>query len=259
MDREVLSELDTELIERLRVLGDANDYQGYLDLLNKALEQVEVQENNEPMVRLEGALSSDIYIDLTDLKISVPNDQRLFLRKDIMERLNHAQAGLPSGYHLLIRDAFRSEAVVRALYERYVALAQEKGLSAHDADLKVRNILAMPDDPVPPGHMTGGALDVILAHDNHERVPLTVDETVIPRDRQMFTFCPDLPQEVLRERRVLYDAMTNVGFHNYFREYWHYSYGDPYWAVRRKNKVAFYGIPPDSVFDYSHARNSSFS
>lgn len=32
---------------------------------------------------------------------------------------------------------------------------------------------------------------------------------------------------------------------SYSREYWHYSYGDAYWAVRRKNKVAIYGIPQE--------------
>ena len=48
---------------------------------------------------------------------------------------------------------------------------------------------------------------------------------------------------IKNNRKVLVEAMASAGFRNYAREYWHYSYGDAYWAVRRKEKVAIYGIP----------------
>ena len=66
----------------------------------------------------------------------------------------------------------------------------------------------------------------------------------MPRKLQAPTFCDGLPDELVQRRRLLYGALTAQGFHNYSREYWHYSYGDAYWAVRRKDKTAIYGIPP---------------
>jgi D-alanyl-D-alanine dipeptidase len=42
---------------------------------------------------------------------------------------------------------------------------------------------------------------------------------------------------------ILYKALTRVGFSNFFKEYWHYSYGDGYWALKHMKKISFYGIP----------------
>jgi len=242
--------LDTQLIAKLEDLGKQNKYKEYLDALNEALEQVEIQENNESMIPLEKNLSSDIFVELVELKVLVREQDRLFLREEVVNRLNNAQTFLPEGYHLLIRDTFRSEETVNKLYERYFnALKWDNiDISDEEVDLKIRNFLAMPDDPVPPGHMTGGAVDVVLMDDWGVRIPMEVIETKIPKSEQMFTFCEKLPAHILKNRKILYDAMTKAGFNNYFREYWHYSYGDPYWAVRRKEKVAQYGIPQKSLF-----------
>jgi D-alanyl-D-alanine dipeptidase len=42
---------------------------------------------------------------------------------------------------------------------------------------------------------------------------------------------------------ILYKVMIKAGFSNFFREYWHYSYGDGYWAMKRKKKISIYNIP----------------
>ena len=143
-----------------------------------------------------------------------------------------------------MRDALRTEAIVRALYKLYVSrLRSEKPwLSDWELDLQIRHLLAMPDDPVPPGHMTGGAVDVILGDVDGVRVDLEVPAKQIPRRQQAPTDCPGLPAVIVARRRALCSAMTSQGFHNYFKEYWHFSYGDGYWAVRRKSKVAIYGV-----------------
>ena len=238
--------IDHALVARLRQLGHENRYGEYLDALNEALAQVVTRDAGEPLVNLREHLDPRIRYDLVDLKTPASDEDRLRLRASVADRLNRVQEKLPHGWRLVIRDAFRSEAVVWALYERYLAtlLEREPHLTREAADLEVRNLLAMPDDPVPPGHMTGGALDVILADADGARVPLTVDEAVLSRKEQMFTFHQGLPAGILANRRVLHDAMAAEGFHNYFREFWHYSYGDAYWAVRRTDKTALYGIPP---------------
>ena len=244
-------ELDTELVGKLQKLGAENKYKEYLDLLNENLAKVEIEESNEELLYLPKYLSQDIFIKLvTDLKLEEDkNEQRLFLRKGVIERLNEAQKSLPQGYHLAIGDALRTEEIVLGLYRYYFdkKKKEEPGLSDEEIDLWLRNVLAMPDDPVPPGHMTGGAVDVSLADDKGEKIPLEVDKKVIPGDEQSFTFCPKLPADIKEKRKILYDALINVGFYNYSREYWHYFFGDAYWAVRRKTKKAIYGIARDDL------------
>jgi len=62
---------------------------------------------------LKEYLNKDIQINLCDLKIdNTNNEDRLYLRKSVINKLNKAQKLLPSGYHLMIRDAFRSEKLV---------------------------------------------------------------------------------------------------------------------------------------------------
>ncbi|AYA41285.1 hypothetical protein HZS38_13005 [Xenorhabdus nematophila] len=59
---------------------------------------------------------------------------------------------------------------------------------------------------------------------------------------------PDENMPATLYRRLLYQAMTQVGFSNLPTEWWHYDYGNSLWAFY-KNKTAIYGatagvIPP---------------
>lgn len=246
-------DLDVELIEKLQKLGVENKHKKYLDLLNKNLAKVEIKENGEKLLYLPKYLSKDIFIKLGNLKLKkAKNEQRLFLREGVIKKLNKAQKTLPKGYHLSIGDALRTEEIVLSLYRHYFNKKKKErsDLSNKEIDLWLRNLLAMPDDPVPPGHMTGGAVDVFLANDKGEKIPLEIDIKIIPKEEQKFTFCPKLPADIKEKRKILYDALTSVGFYNYFREYWHYTFGDAYWAVRRKNKKAIYGIARKYLLQY---------
>lgn len=247
------NELDTKLIKKLQKLGKENKYQEYLDLLDQSLEKVKIEECNEKLLYLPKHLSKDIFIKLFDPKLDFEfnNKRRHFLREGIVERLNLAQKNLPKNYHLMIGDALRTKEIVEGLYKKAFNKGKERypELSDKEIDLWVRNLIAMPDDITPPGHMTGGAVDVVLADNKGKEIPLEIDYEITPKEEQKFTFCPGLPKEVLEKRKILFSALTQVGFHNYFREYWHYSFGDSYWAVRRKNKVAIYGIPGKELFE----------
>ena len=63
------------------------------------------------------------------------------------------------------------------------------------------------------------------------------------------TFQPKLPNYIQRNRQLLYEVMTGVGFVNYPLEYWHYSYGDYYWAKANGVDSAIYGIMERSLSD----------
>lgn len=241
------SELDLELIKKSEELGKQNKYKEYLELINKELKKVRTEENGEHMLYLPKYLPKTIFLNPEK---NATKYQTFYLREGIVNRLKYVQKSLPKGYHLWLANTTRTEKIVLELYNLYIKRfkKQDPQLSDEIVDLKVRNILAMPDDKTPPGHMTGGALDVILADDKGNKLPMKIDKTKVPTEIQSFTFYSNLPQKMKKNRKILYDAMVGVGFNNYFREFWHYSYGDAYWAVRQKKKVAVYGIPSKKLF-----------
>jgi D-alanyl-D-alanine dipeptidase len=239
-------DIDVALIAELKGLSDRNDEEGYLARLNSALAEVVTEDNGEPLIKLSAeTLGPRVHLWLVGLGVPADEAERLHLRAGVVQRLRAASETLPYGYTLIVRDAFRSARTIWALYDLYVQRLRERQpeLTDHERDISVRNLLAMPDDSVPPGHMTGGAVDVNLGDNQGRRLDLEVPESTMSRKLQAPTFCPGLPSEVVARREILYQVLTGAGFHNYFREYWHYSFGDAYWAVRRVNKVAIYGIP----------------
>ncbi len=45
-----------------------------------------------------------------------------------------------------------------------------------------------------------------------------------------------------KNRKIMYQVLSDVGFVNYPTEYWHWSYGDRYWAYHQVQKTdALYG------------------
>ena len=57
----------------------------------------------------------------------------------------------------------------------------------------------------------------------------------------MRTDARGLPQEAKQNRRVRLTAVQSAGFVNYPHEWWHFSYGDRYWAYAKDEPAAIYG------------------
>jgi D-alanyl-D-alanine dipeptidase len=52
---------------------------------------------------------------------------------------------------------------------------------------------------------------------------------------------PGLSPKARTNRAVLAEAMSTAGFVNYPTEWWHWSYGDRYWALISGEEHAVYG------------------
>src|SRR5918912_3556065 len=102
------------------------------------------------------------------------------------------------------------------------------------------------DQPAPPGHCTGGAVDVVLLGPDGE--PVDVNSPAVGWEAA-YTWSDKISPESKRNRMILVEAMLNAGFSNCREEYWHYSYGDSAWAVRVGEKTCPYGFiePPVAV------------
>jgi zinc D-Ala-D-Ala dipeptidase len=167
----------------------------------------------------------------------------LHARVGIIDRLWRAQAAAPGGVSLLVVEAYRPVELQRFYFERYVTELQEK----HPTwDRKRLHALASryvaPPDLVPP-HSTGGAVDLTLVESSGVELDLGTPVNASPEQSRgaCFTAAPNLTFEAKSNRTLLCRLMEGAGFVNYATEWWHWSYGDRYWAHKAGSAVAIYG------------------
>ncbi len=168
-----------------------------------------------------------------------------WLREAAARMLVRAARLLPPGYALSVNTCFRTIEAQRAGYERYRAHLRK--LYPHWPESVVAREAARwfhpPHSPVPPGHCTGGAVDVCI---------------VSPRGRMVYmggtwrdgpalwrTFSREISEQARRNRAALFELMSAVGFSNCYDEWWHWSYGDALWACRTGARCAIYGLAHD--------------
>ncbi|MCC7101721.1 MAG: D-alanyl-D-alanine carboxypeptidase family protein [Fimbriimonadaceae bacterium] len=203
-------------------------------LLNLILEE----ENGEPLVSL-AEVSPSVMIWRSQV---IP-----YLRKRVAEMLEEAAQSLPDGYKFGVIDAWRPFARQVRIYEWMTRCALEVWPDLPYAQLKrkVNRWVAPIDQPAPPGHCTGAAVDVFLIGPDGEQADVWSPFT---RFTSAPTYSLGLTEEAAHHRNMMVQAMLGVGFSNCRDEWWHYSYGDAGWAVRLGHDSCVYGkadLAPD--------------
>ena len=207
---------------------------------------IPIVECGEPLVDIRGGTAL-LYGPPPECPQTAPD--YCLVRREVYRRLLRVQAALPRGLRLRLYEGLRSLAVQGLLFEQESAriAAREPELDAQQVHEQAAVLVSPPVHwdglaNIPP-HSTGGAVDIELvdrsgalldfgmhAADWH-RVPAPFCETLSP-----------LPGPAARANRLLLAAaMEREGFANYTREWWHYSYGDRYWAARTGQPQAIYG------------------
>jgi D-alanyl-D-alanine dipeptidase len=201
-----------------------------------ALNRVPLRERGEPLV--------DIRRECPGLRVSrrcMP-----FLRVTVAEMLNRAQASLPVGHSLWVRTALRTIEMQRDGYERRYGELQKQHPDWPHATLRrqTNRHFAPVDQRAPPGHCTGGAVDVWLLTASGRPAALASPFSMW---EGAATWQQGLTPAAQANRAILYQAMIGAGFSNCEEEFWHYSYGDAAWAVRAGADHCIYGLalPPE--------------
>lgn len=169
-----------------------------------------------------------------------------YARRSIAAMLNRAQAALPPGIRLKVHTALRTTEMQANGYWNHYKSLQEKHPSWPKAILRREaNKFWHPPDvsKAPPGHCTGGAVDVGLLDEEGAVVDVTsVTEEGISSQA---TYALGLTPQAKANRDLLIRAMTDAGFSNCYDEWWHWSYGDCGWAARLDRPEAIYGWVTD--------------
>lgn len=209
----------------------------------------------EPIAALNRVRLAECGEALVDLRLTLPEMRVLrdnsvpFVRESVSQMLVNAMRLLPSGYTIGVREAWRSPERQKLLYDAYQNKLRAENPQWSLATLRrmTNRFFAPYDQKAPPGHATGGAVDVWLLRSNGETIDL---HGKAERFRSAPTYSRNVDKEVQKLRLILHDAMASAGFTNCRDEWWHYSYGDAGWAVRAGRSTCIYGLvrPPEEAY-----------
>lgn len=162
-----------------------------------------------------------------------------YLRQSVARKLRAANKLLaPYGMAVVVLDGFRPVSLQSELWNWMLSRAQAlfpQG-SASDWEAYALRYASNPtnfriDDPKSwPTHATGGAVDLtleeVVSHKRAYMGGIYLDSTDVSTTRYYENADQDSSShaEARRNRRLLFWAMTTVGFVNYAFEWWHYDY-----------------------------------
>lgn len=170
-----------------------------------------------------------------------------FARESVLKKLVEASKMLPEGFKIVIFDSWRPVKVQKELFDRYKKETAKSNPEKSNIELEnlVIQFVAFPScDPQKPSpHSTGGAIDLTIADSKGYYLDMgsEFDETT---ERSRTNYYENRGSRIMKiayNRRLLYNIMTNVGFTNYPREWWHFDYGNQNWAWKTSNQYAIYG------------------
>ncbi|WP_246081543.1 M15 family metallopeptidase [Nocardioides litoris] len=172
---------------------------------------------------------------LVDTAGAVPftgeTDEARRLRRPVLDRLLDAAAALPADLVLALNEGYRPPALQRSYFDRYRdrLAAARPDLAAAEVHRLASRFISPPE--VAP-HTAGAAVDVVLLSPEGEVLDVGCPLDASPEDSggRCYTDHPDVAGEALALRRALVKAMSAAGLVNYPTEWWHWSWGDRYWA-----------------------------
>ena len=209
-------------------------------------------ESNEPLI--------DIKND-NKLKYGPPPECELtakcytIIRKTVYEKLCQAQINLSKGWRFRLYEGFRSLEVQQMLfaqeYKRVVNRYPNKTEEFHfyETTRLVSPVTNFDGSQNIPPHNTGAAVDIEIITEEGQLVDMgmTAKDWCNVNPEICLTDCKLISKAAQQNRKLLLEIMQEQEFVNYPTEWWHFSYGDRYWAYHQPVKRAMYGSA-DALF-----------
>ena len=195
-------------------------------LSDDRVRSIPLLDSGEPLVRLDARFGP----------------ARAGVRAGVAERLSVAQGMLPPGIRLTVVEGHRPAADQLAIIDWYTAeLRAAHPERAEGEILELASRYGSPIDVAP--HVAAAAVDVTLVdrHGNELDLGTPIDATPEQSDGRCFFNAPDLHVDARANRETLACALSGAGLVNYPTEWWHWSYGDRYWALVTGAPAALYG------------------
>ncbi|MFB7355271.1 M15 family metallopeptidase [Streptomyces gardneri] len=177
-----------------------------------------------------------------DTRKQDPEGAFAHLREGVVERLLKAQSMLPDGLRLLFVEGYRPPSLQREYFEEY---ADE--LRALHPEWEADRIRTAASRYVSPPeiapHSAGAAVDLTLVGPDGRELDLGTRMNAGPEESAgaCYTDADTISAEARAHRDLLGSVLSAAGLVNYPTEWWHWSFGDRYWALMTGRAEALYG------------------
>ncbi|GIF69026.1 D-alanyl-D-alanine dipeptidase [Asanoa ishikariensis] len=177
-----------------------------------------------------------------DDRLADPAGAYAHMREGAVSRLLAAQRSLPAGLRLLVVEAYRPLSLQRSYFNDYQSelRALYPGWDEERVYVEASKYVSPPS--VAP-HSTGGTVDLTLVGPDGRELDMgtAVNDSPVASGNACFTAAAHISALARRNRYVLGTALRLAGFANYPTEWWHWSYGDRYWALGTGASQTRYG------------------
>ncbi len=195
--------------------------------------------SDDRITRIPAIESGEPLVDLYTRGISAQG--RVFVRESLADRLAVADSFLPTGVRLHVVEGLRPIESQRAIYNSYKAELRElnPGISDEEAHVLASRFVS-PVEVAP--HVAGAAVDLTLIGEHGPfDLGTPIDATPEQSNGACFFAATNISREARTNRALLADVLTSSGLVNYPTEWWHWSFGDRYWAFVEGQEHALYG------------------
>jgi zinc D-Ala-D-Ala dipeptidase len=190
-----------------------------------AVAAVAVRETGEPLLTLDDTFGP----------------ARARVRAGLAARLAVAQHRLPTGLRLRVVEGHRSVASQHAIIAAYRAVVEVEYPHADEQEIvALTSRFVAPVDVAP--HVAAAAVDLTLVDADGVELDLgtLIDATPEESQGRCYT-AAELPAPARANRDLLGSVLVAAGLVNYPTEWWHWSFGDRYWALVTGAPAALYG------------------
>lgn len=205
------------------------------------VEAVPIRENGEGLVDLRTTSSLVVSSLMADAVGAYAHT-----RTGVAERLVHADAALPTGLRLMIFESYRPPALQKEIFDGYLGSLRREHPEWDAPRLRMATSRYVSPPELAP-HSAGAAVDLTLVTDdgsgNVTELDLGTPLNATPEESggACYTGHLEITAEARENRSILDAALREAGFVNYPTEWWHWSYGDRYWAMMTGAAEAVYG------------------
>jgi zinc D-Ala-D-Ala dipeptidase len=164
------------------------------------------------------------------------------VRAGVLDRLVRADKALPAGTRLMFIEGYRPPALQQRYFEDYLdSLRPQYPGRDHESLRHLASRYVSPPEVAP--HSAAAAVDLTLCTGNGQELDLGTPVNATPEESNgaCYTAHASLSETARGNRVILGAALGAAGFVNYPTEWWHWSYGDRYWALVTGASAAIYG------------------
>jgi D-alanyl-D-alanine dipeptidase len=163
-------------------------------------------------------------------------------RSGLADRLRVADRALPRGLRLHVVEGFRTASAQQAIIDAYGAALRQAHTGLDDDEIARLSSRFVAPLAVAP-HVAGAAVDLTIVDWHGQRLDMgtPIDATPEQSDGACFFDADNISPEARANRALLASVLRPAGLVNYPTEWWHWSYGDRYWAHATGAKLAVYG------------------